>query len=147
MVLEELASPRPVALEIRRLGPAERRIHVELAAAGFGARPELFDRLISEQVLELPEVRCYAGWAEGVPVTTALAFAGPDHVGVYNVATPAAYRGRGYGAAVTGRAVADGLAAGAAFAYLQSSELGFGVYERLGFIEVERWEVWTEPAD
>jgi hypothetical protein len=49
----------------------------------------------------------------------------------------------GYGAAVTVRAVADGLAAGAKWSWLQSSALGYATYARLGFETVETWPCWV----
>jgi hypothetical protein len=39
--------------------------------------------------------------------------------------------------------VADGLAAGASWAWLQSSAAGYRVYEALGFETVERWRCWV----
>jgi N-acetylglutamate synthase len=66
-----------------------------------------------------------------------------DHVGVFNVATPSRHRRRGYGAAVTARVVADGVAAGASWAWLQSSPSGYAIYERLGFRTLERWLTWV----
>ena len=63
-------------------------------------------------------------------------------VGIFNVATPPAQRRRGYGAAVTARAVTDGLAAGAAWSWLQSSPPGYRVYESLGFQTLESWHTW-----
>jgi hypothetical protein len=62
--------------------------------------------------------------------------------GVFSVATPPAHRRRGYGAALTARAVTDGLAAGAAWAWLQSSPPGYGIYARLGFRTVETRACW-----
>jgi len=46
---------------------------------------------------------------------------------------------------VTACAAREGFAAGAKFAYLQSSTLGYGVYKRLGFREVERYLLYTAP--
>ena len=66
------------------------------------------------------------------------AFAGGT-AGVFNIATVPAYRGRGYGRAVTSRIVADGVARGADLAYLQSSEDGYPLYESMGFRTVETW--------
>jgi hypothetical protein len=47
---------------------------------------------------------------------------------------------------VTTRAVADGLAAGAKWAWLQSSEPGYPVYERLGFRTAEGWSCWLSAT-
>jgi hypothetical protein len=75
----------------------------------------------------------------GRPASTAVAYRGRSGLGIFNVATPARWRGRGYGGAVTSRAVADGFAAGAEFAYLQSSSMGEPVYRRLGFEQVSTY--------
>ena len=69
-----------------------------------------------------------------------------DDVGIYSVATPAAHRGRGYGGALTAWATAHSFAAGATFAYLQSSEIGVSVYRRIGFRQVDMFAVYTRPA-
>jgi hypothetical protein len=52
-------------------------------------------------------------------------------------------RGNGYGSAITARAVADGVRDGAAWSYLVSSPLGYGPYERLGFVTVDEWDLWV----
>jgi hypothetical protein len=74
---------------------------------------------------------------------TAMAFTVGDAVGIFNVGTLRPHRRRGYGAAITARAVADGLAAGGRWAWLESSDDGLRVYERLGFATVETHAVWT----
>jgi len=66
-----------------------------------------------------------------------------NHVGIYNVATLPEHQGRGFGAAITAHAFRGGFAAGASFAYLQSSDAGFAVYRRLGFRAIESWEPWV----
>jgi hypothetical protein len=43
---------------------------------------------------------------------------------------------------VTAHAIVAARAAGARGAYLQSSPMGLPVYERLGFVTVERWRQW-----
>jgi hypothetical protein len=50
---------------------------------------------------------------------------------------PPEHRGRRFGAAVTLRAVADGLIGRAQWSFLQSSTAGYGVYSRLGYSTVE----------
>ena len=70
------------------------------------------------------------------------------HLAIFNVATSAQQRRHGYGAAVTAIAIRDGFAAGAHTAWLQSSPMGLGVYERLGFVLVEPWRCWMRtPVD
>jgi ribosomal protein S18 acetylase RimI-like enzyme len=130
-------------LTIRVADPAEAGVHARIAAEAFEVPVEFFDAFATPDVLAQPGFRTYLGLVDDVPVTTAIGLRGDDYVGIFDVATPGRYRGRGYGAAVTAMAVLDGFEAGASFAFLQSSEMGYGVYERLGFQTLESWSVWV----
>ena len=148
MILETLRSVEhddPAELVIRRLGPDEVQQHARVAAAGFEAPEELFSRLMVPSIASLSGVSCYLGEVEGVAVTTALGVIRDNAVGIFNVATPPAWRRRGYGAALTIRAVRDGFDEGAQWAWLQSSAAGYRVYERLGFRMLESWQCWLKP--
>lgn len=133
----------PDGLAIRALEPAEATVHCEVAGPAFGAPPELLAQLITPAVLELPEVTTYIGELDGRPAVTGVAVRLGEGVGIFNVATPPEHRRRGYGTAVTARALADGLAAGASFGWLQSSAEGYGVYEAMGFETIEHFPLWT----
>ncbi|HUJ55166.1 MAG TPA: GNAT family N-acetyltransferase [Gaiellaceae bacterium] len=115
-----------------------------LLAASFNAPIELFSRF-SEGVQRIPEARWYVARAKGRVVSTAVGFAGREATGIFNVATPSRYRGRGYGAAVTSHALREGFDEGSRFGYLQSSTIGHGVYRRLGFCDVEEYTLLTRP--
>ena len=129
-------------LMIRELLPEEAQLHARLAAAGFEAPEEVFLQLMTPPVLAAPGVRCYLGEAGGQAVTTGLGIKLGSYVAIFNIATPPEHRRRGYGAAITARAVADGLVAGAKWSWLQSSSAGYRIYERLGFRTVETWPCW-----
>ena len=68
-----------------------------------------------------------------VPVGAACGFLHGRTGGIYFVATPPERRGRGVGAAVTTWVANSLFDSGAERVTLQSSEMGYGVYERLGF--------------
>lgn len=137
----------PAELIIRTLLPGEAPRHAAVAAAGFeDATDEHFRQLIPADLLGLPGVCCYLGEVDGEPVTTGLRVTRDDAVGIFNVATPPAWRRRGYGAAVTARAVRDGFADGAKWAWLQSTAAGYPVYERLGFRTLESWQCWLKTS-
>ena len=141
------AAPAMSGLVIRELLPDEAQLHARVAAAGFEIPPKLFLQLMTPEVLATPGVRCYVGEADGKPVTTGVGVKLGSNVAIFNIATPPEHRRRGYGAAVTARAVADGLAAGAQWSSLQSSTDGYKVYERLGFRMLEGWTCWVaQPA-
>jgi GNAT superfamily N-acetyltransferase len=138
--------PEPDALVIRRVAPTETSLHCAIAASAFELAPDALAGFITPAVLGLPEVRCYVGEVAGEPVVTALSITLADAVGIFNVATPPAHRRRGYGSAVTARAYNDGLQAGASWGWLQSSDVGYGVYEALGFTTLERWPCWVTTS-
>ncbi len=143
MTLTAPPAPRqPPGLRIRELEPSERDLRTCVAAAGFGTDPDAI-RSATALFGRMPGYRVYLGEVEGEAVTTALSIATGDGVGIFDVATPPEHRGNGYGAAITARAVLDGFDAGAGFSWLQSSPEGLGVYERLGFVTVENWGLWT----
>lgn len=136
------ASRHAQGLVIRELQPAEAGRHASAAAAGFETPVEFFEQLMTTRILEAPGVRAYLGEVDGQPVTTGLGVTLGSHVGIFNVATSPEHRGRGYGAAVTARAITDGLEAGATWSWLQASPSGYRIYERLGFRTLERWHCW-----
>jgi hypothetical protein len=147
MVFEGPSSPDTPALDprlqIRQLEMDEGHLAAQTASEGFEAPIEPFLAMATPSVLRYPGVRYYLGAVDGEPVTTGVGVTFGDSVGIFNIATPPPHRRHGYGAAVTRRAVADGLAAGATWAWLQSSTDGYAVYERLGFRTVERWHCWV----
>jgi len=133
-------------LAIRQLEPDEAVTHAVTAARGFEAPEGPFLQLMTPDVLQRPGTRCYVGEVGGDPVTTGLGVTLGQFVGIFNIATPPEHRGRGFGAAVTARAVSDGLAHGAKRSFLQSSDAGYDVYRRLGFITLERWDCWVTSS-
>src|SRR6185369_4396008 len=110
------------------LGPT-----ADVVAAGFGLPVDLCHRVISKTLIDTPGVAVFTGLIERQPVSTAMLAVTDGVAGVYNVATADPNRGRGYGAALTWAAVAEGARRGCRIASLQSSPLGLPVYERMGF--------------
>jgi len=89
-----------------------------------------------------PETRVWLARVDGQPAAVAAAH---QHAGVTiveYVATLPVARGRGAGAAVTWAAT---LADPAVPAVLLASDDGRPVYERMGYVAVERWTLWLRP--
>ena len=142
--LDESASD----LEVIRVATADGFAQaLAIAAEGFGLPADFLAPLYMPDVTGLDGYEVYLGRADGRAVTTAASYLVDGEVGIYNVATPAEYRGRGYGAAITENAVREGFAAGADLAYLQSSAIGESVYRRLGFREVVTYVLLTRPTE
>jgi len=102
----------------------------------------------SPEAFALPGAVPYLAREDGQVVAVGFGVFGQGTAGVFNIATVPAYRGRGYGRAVTSQIVADGVARGADLAYLQSSEDGYPLYQSMGFRTVETWTyLSTDPSD
>jgi ribosomal protein S18 acetylase RimI-like enzyme len=136
----------PAGVSIRELPADEAALHARVAALGFEAPEWMFAQFLTPSVLALPGVRCYVAEQGDEAVATGLGVTAGDSVAIFNIATPTEHRRNGYGAAVTARAVSDGLMAGADWAWLQSSPAGLGVYQRLGFEVVETWQCWASQV-
>ena len=81
-------------------------------------------------------------------MTTTRLHTGAGVAGVYGVVTVDDARRRGYGEAITRRALRAARDAGLRIATLQASDAGRGVYERVGFRELTRYRLyqWDGPA-
>lgn len=113
-----------------------------VTARGFEAPREPFDAYFATAVGSEP-VDLWLAYVDGEPVSTATGVLLEDALGVFNVATPPEHRRKGYGAWLTAHAIRRGFEAGASFAYLQSSEMGFRVYEGLGFEQVSTYRLFV----
>jgi predicted acetyltransferase len=67
-------------------------------------------------------------------------------IGVYNIATAPAARRHGHGAAMSTRIAVDAAAAGCDVAILQASDMGFPIYERLGYRTVVEYMGYVDRA-
>lgn len=137
--------PRHVpALEVREVAaPEDSADFVATAAAGFNAPRAVFEAFCHPRLLAATQdYALYVGYSEGRPVATATRLTASRIAGVYNIATLPAYRGRGFGEAMTARATLDGLREGALASYLQATPMGFPVYRRMGFHHVLDYAMW-----
>ncbi len=96
--------------------------------------------------LAMRGTRCYLGWASGEPVATALRFDYGEVAGIYCVGTLERARRRGYGRAITERAVIDGFGEHNKQSFLQSSPLGMPVYSAMGYRHVFDHVLWSQPS-
>lgn len=110
--------------------------HATLLRDGFEVPQTVVDRLIQPDLLDDPRLAVFVGRVAGEPVSCSLLATSEDTAGVYNVATPAPHRGKGYGAALTWAVIAEGARRGCTHAVLQASQLGYPVYRRMGFVDL-----------
>jgi len=79
----------------------------------------------------------YIGYLDDTPVTSATLLLAGGIAGIFDVSTPVAYRRQGLGSAITWAMLQEAQKRGYADAYVWSSNLGKGVYPRVGFVPVE----------
>ena len=144
---DAIRSPAPSALEIRRVtDSAGIDAHRLVATAGFGTPPEVATGTACLDLLDGPGCAIYVGYADGEPVVSGLGWQTGRTIGVYSIATIESARRRGFGASMTARIMADGMAAGCDAAILQASELGRPIYERLGFRTVVTYRAYVDAG-
>ncbi|HSV39186.1 MAG TPA: GNAT family N-acetyltransferase [Nocardioidaceae bacterium] len=90
-----------------------------------------------------PTMRMWIAYIDGEPAAVSSAHLHEGVTLVEYVATLPVARGRGAGAAVTWAAT---LADPARPAVLLASDDGRPVYERMGYLAIERWTAWLRPA-
>jgi hypothetical protein len=133
-------------LELREVRDAEGLAVAERLLVEGYPMPELeplsSGDLLAPAILKGP-TRVWVGVLDGRPASVATAHVHPVAVLVEYVATLPWARGRGAGAAVTWAAT---LANPSVPAVLLASEQGRVLYERMGYVAIERWTAWLRPA-
>jgi ribosomal protein S18 acetylase RimI-like enzyme len=139
----EVAQPADGELEIRRVTTERELADFAQLVADCWDPPartvvEFFD-MAARGLLDAGEsgenpVRTFVGYLRGVPVCSAQAMPAEGVAGLYNIATNAEYRRRGFGAAMTVAAMRDARAAGYRTVVLEASPMGEPIYRRLGFV-------------
>jgi GNAT superfamily N-acetyltransferase len=148
-VMPELpaAAPAPAGLEVRRVADAAGRRDYGATVEGvFGSMGDGMDSLIPAAGLADAELAFLVGYCGGEPVSAATALRAGPAVHVAGVATLETYRGRGYGAALTRAALAEGARWGCTHGALRSGPLSVPLYRRLGFIHVCNHRTYAVPA-
>lgn len=113
------------------------------AARGFGipehgiaiwARPEL---------LNVPGLFYYLGVLDDQPVATACIYV-LHGIGTVNMVTTVdTHRRQGLGEQIVWKAIEDGLALGSEAIFLHASEMGYSLYERMGFRHTFSYNTWS----
>ena len=123
-------------LEIRAVEDEESmRTWAHIFTAGYGL-PLDWEKVICDTWLTLGldfPIKNYLGYFDDEPVSTSTIFLGGGVAGIYDVATLPEMRGKGLGAALTLHPLLEARKAGYQIGVLQSSEMGFSVYKKLGF--------------
>jgi hypothetical protein len=134
---------QPTGVEVRwAASPADLETAERILVDGYPI-PELqpFSSgcVYAPRLLDSGSTRVVIGRVDGAPVATAAVHSAHGFNLVENVAVLPAGRGQGAGGAVTAAATRD---VADRPAVLIASDDGQSVYERLGYLRVERWTMW-----
>jgi GNAT superfamily N-acetyltransferase len=143
---QDFVAPAAAPPPIRLLAPGEPRIQIGLVAEALESPLPAIDAYMSSARHLAGGWRIYLGEVAGALAVTGSAAPCADHVCLMAIATDPAHRRKGYGAALTGRMIADAFDGGARRVFLHASQMGRGLYEAMGFRFVEDWSMWTRPA-
>lgn len=125
----------------------ELRLWTRIFTSGFGI-PDSYDKwwkIISAIGSQDENTICYTGFIDGEPVATSQAYYDCGVVGIYDVAVIPSARRKGYGSAITLKPLFDALEKGYSVGVLHSSQIGYSVYEKLGFKEYGKITRYKSP--
>jgi ribosomal protein S18 acetylase RimI-like enzyme len=140
---EDLVSPANLRVEcVSDVKTLEQWVHAFTIGYGIpvSAGNFIFDSLVS-QGFDLPW-RHYIGWLAGEPVACSSLLLDAGVAGIFAVATVPEARGRGIGTALTLVPLREARAMGYRIGVLGSTQMGQGVYHRLGFQEYCKFVIY-----
>jgi GNAT superfamily N-acetyltransferase len=128
---------------IRRVFGNDGDLYRRAMAASFEAPAEFYALASSHAVMDYRDSRAYVVEIDGETVATAYGILVDDMVGLYNVAVPPRWRGRGYARIATEAILRDAFGAGAHTAFLHATTVGLPLYQAIGFQVAEKWTLFT----
>lgn len=143
--LDAISAPDTDAEIVEVTDPPERADFSSVTSSVFdwpASTAEQVDRV----AIRADEIRMFLGRMDGRPVATGLLIRHGDVAGVYSIAVIEAYRRRGLGEAMTRAILRAGRDDGCTVGVLQSSEMGYPLYERMGFDPVVTYHHYTSTS-
>jgi GNAT superfamily N-acetyltransferase len=139
----------PPGIAVRAAVRAREPVLDQVLVAAIGMAPEVGGPLARMHAgLDPARLHDVLAVVDGEPAGTGSLWVTGRTAGLYNIATLRAARGRGVATAVTSALVATARELGCTEVVLHASDLGLGVYRRLGFAPVctVRQHLWVPPG-
>lgn len=111
----------------------------------FETTPEYARRANPLSMLDDDDMELFIGYSDGNPVACAHLIQTGDVAGVYSVGVQPDARRQGIGEAMTWAVLRSGRAAGCEVGVLQSTEMAYSLYQRMGFETIVNYH-YFEPA-
>jgi ribosomal protein S18 acetylase RimI-like enzyme len=141
MALYEPPEPSPLTadLDIRAVSSSAEVLDYGKVVAEANDDPGERERaglLFHGETILVPHIAAFVAYVEDAPASCAMTLVSHGVAGVFYVGTVEHARRRGLGDALTRVAARAGFALGARAAWLGASEMGAGLYRRIGFSEL-----------
>lgn len=120
---------------------AEPAVIARINDSAYGVAGIMFAPAVS-RFNEIDGLRLYQARVDGEPVCVLATYDNRDDCEVYLVATLAEHRGQGLARRLLHRALLEARDRGLTISNLQATQLGYPVYERLGYEPICRLEMW-----
>ncbi len=129
--------------------PAMLDVWQHVSAAGFGFDAQIYYDAYTRHGFGPEAISLhYIGFLHDKPVTSSTLLLAGGIAGIWDVSTPPAFRGHGYGSAITLALMREAHARGYQHAWVWSSDMGKAVYRKLGFVPADfgiRGYPWRKP--
>lgn len=119
---------------------------VDVFSAAFEVPSDIARTLTPSAALQDDTVTFLIGRVEGQCVSTGTLVTHDDVAGVYSIATVEDFRGRGIGTDLTWEVLRQGRDDGCELGVLQSSEIGYSVYRKMGFETVVEYHMFAPTS-
>jgi hypothetical protein len=119
---------------------------IAVGVPGFEIPEFIWRDTMNVSLLGREDVAIYVGYTNGLAVSTGMGVRTGTTMGVYTISTLPEARGHGYATAMTKQIAADGAAQGCVVATLQASDMGFPIYQRLGYRTVVEYMGYVDPV-
>ncbi|RED56616.1 GNAT family N-acetyltransferase [Cohnella lupini] len=127
---------------------AELETYRKIVLSGFGIphdSAEIFSKIfVDGPYRDKVSIQHYVAYMEGEPVTTVTTFKEEGVVGIYNVATPEAYRKKGYARTALAHVLRDIQTQGAKQAVIIATPMAKSVYPAVGFQEELKIDIYAK---
>jgi len=107
----------------------------QISSVGFGTDVQIHSEAYAHHGFGANAISLHSiGYVDAEPVTSATLLLAGGIAGIWDVSTPPAMRGQGYGSAITLHLLHEAYAHGYTTAWVWSSTMGKPVYQRVGFV-------------
>jgi GNAT superfamily N-acetyltransferase len=131
--------------EVRKLTFAELPVARGLLEEAFALSPELAAVALPDTSVSADGQAVWGLWRGGELLSCAGLVVEREAVVGWSITTPPRLQRNGYGARLLRRALAQYALDGATLSLVYSSAAGEALYRKLGFNELERWQMWSRP--